>query len=764
MKRTGMPVAIGLVVGISLMVLVPITILFFAQRSIISAEAFARQEAQLINQAISEYSTIEASYQHVLSKTRSDLVFARYLLEQRGAVELNDDATISVTAMNQITGVTTDVSIPRMEVAGAQVAFDYGIVDEIQSNVGGTATIFQMIPRGMLRISTNVLKLDGTRAVGTYIPTESPVYRTVASGETFYGRAFVVNAWYITAYEPIFTDSGEVIGCLYVGVQEAPYQQELLDTMAEVKIGESGYVFVLNAEGEYVLSLDRLRDGENIVDAQDADGNSFIRDMIATARVLAPRETAIQYYPWQNAGESAPRDKIASIAYFEPWEWTIGISAYRDDVLTGVRDTSRAILLIAVAFAVVGVVVAIVLARSVSRPLRIITGTIGSMSKGDLTTLAGYRSFLAEFNALRDTLENVLLANLRRTLQEVQRTSIEGQELSAELNQDTRQAASASADISAAAGRIQAELTQLADKIKAAEHSIQEINGGITSLDSRLENQTVAVTESSSSIEEMTASIQNVATIAQRESGASRDLVERIAEGESALTETGESIANLEKQFETVQDTLTVIDSIAANTNLLAMNAAIEAAHAGDAGRGFAVVAEEIRNLAASTGENAKKISSTIDNMVDRIQQTIESSRQSTGVFESISEQTERFVEAFSEIAQATVEASSGTEETLKGVLDLQNSAQRIKETSGDIQRNADQVQSSVTDISATIVQAVNDYGGIERGFAEVEESQKEIETLSERNTRLSTNLMEQIEFFKILCEEEEVAEGCVDD
>ena len=82
-----------------------------------------------------------------------------------------------------------------------------------------TTTIFQKIDSGYVRVSTNVLNLDGSRAVGTYIPNGSPVVQTIETGKVYIGRAYVVNDWYITAYEPL-VHNGEIVGMLYVGDKE----------------------------------------------------------------------------------------------------------------------------------------------------------------------------------------------------------------------------------------------------------------------------------------------------------------------------------------------------------------------------------------------------------------------------------------------------------------------------------------------------------------------------------------------------------------
>ncbi len=120
-------------------------------------------------------------------------------------------------------------------------------MDAIGELTGDTATLFQrMNPAGdMLRIATNVKK-DGQRAVGTFIPAinpdgkPNPVLSEVLAGRTYTGRAFVVDRWYVTAYQPLIRASGEVEGILYVGTPESTATQPLLDELADRQIGETG--------------------------------------------------------------------------------------------------------------------------------------------------------------------------------------------------------------------------------------------------------------------------------------------------------------------------------------------------------------------------------------------------------------------------------------------------------------------------------------------------------------------------------------------
>jgi PAS domain S-box-containing protein len=184
-----------------------------------------------------------------LAKVKSDLKVAHKLFYERTFEITGDTQRISVA--NQISGKTFIVNIRNWKYDGVSIYGNFDFVDEVFQLVGGTVTIFQKFDSGYVRISTNVKKSDGTRAIGTFIPNESPVVQTIEEGKTFIGRAFVVNSWYITAYEPIYND-GEIVGMLYVGDKEKDLE-ELSEKIASLKIGKNGFPFVLDDEGRFII-------------------------------------------------------------------------------------------------------------------------------------------------------------------------------------------------------------------------------------------------------------------------------------------------------------------------------------------------------------------------------------------------------------------------------------------------------------------------------------------------------------------------------
>jgi len=289
------------------------------------------------------YAMCRAQQELIQHEVNHSLNVARHVLQNTGSVEL-DSKMVAWTAVNQYTKASTHVELPRMTVGGAwlgqnaDMSVTSPVVDQTQELVAGTCTIFQRMNENgdMLRVSTNVLKADGNRAIGTYIPKTNPdgkpnpVLASVLAGETFRGRAFVVDKWYVTAYEPIFDLDKKVIGVLYVGVPQESVTS-VRDAIMAAKVGTTGYVYVLDSKGHYVISKGGTRDGEDISQAKDAHGTLFIQDICRKALALKPGEIAEQRYFWQNKGESVAREKVVRLAYFEPWDWVIGVGSYVDE-------------------------------------------------------------------------------------------------------------------------------------------------------------------------------------------------------------------------------------------------------------------------------------------------------------------------------------------------------------------------------------------------------------------------------------------------
>ncbi|MEN6308349.1 MAG: Cache 3/Cache 2 fusion domain-containing protein [Anaerohalosphaeraceae bacterium] len=309
------------------------------------AEIAARNDLDHIAENV--YAMCQAQQESIELNLKSCLNVARETLQQTGPVGLSAE-TVSWNCINQNSKTSQTLTLPKMTIGqtwlgqNAEIKESSPIVDKVKNLVGGTCTIFQRMndTGDMLRVCTNVETLDGKRAIGTYIPhtqldgSTNPVISALTEGKTYVGRAFVVNKWYVTAYEPLFDDARKVIGALYFGIPQESVAS-LRKAIMDVQVGKTGYIFVLDSKGNYVISKDGKRDGESIWEAKDADGSAFIQDICKKAVVLTPGQIGEQLYPWKNTEDNESRLKIARITYFQPWDWIIGASSYMDEFQEG---------------------------------------------------------------------------------------------------------------------------------------------------------------------------------------------------------------------------------------------------------------------------------------------------------------------------------------------------------------------------------------------------------------------------------------------
>ena len=284
------------------------------------------------------------------------LNIARATMQKAGAVNLEERRQIDWQAINQYNKRETALKLPTMMLGYTSLkpirSFDQNVpvVDEVMSLTGRTCTIFQRMNQAgdMLRVATNIRKKDGNRAVGTFIPAvnpdgkPNPVVSTVLSGETFRGRAFVVDAWYITAYEPIKDAEGRVIGVLYVGVAQDAITRSLVQEIAKMKVGQTGCMMVMDSKADMLAINNALADRASFRDKTDADGRPIFQEIIAKAKAASPGEPVRLSYRWAPETGSQPVAKSAVAISFPAWDWVIAASA-TDEEFLGTANALKAL-------------------------------------------------------------------------------------------------------------------------------------------------------------------------------------------------------------------------------------------------------------------------------------------------------------------------------------------------------------------------------------------------------------------------------------
>ncbi|HQB83204.1 MAG TPA: Cache 3/Cache 2 fusion domain-containing protein, partial [Candidatus Rifleibacterium sp.] len=221
-------------IGVIVMTISSLGLLNFTNKSISGeVEKSLLREAEIQSSLVAEgvLNMVKTQDQLLRIKLNGDLAVARNHLQNEGGANLGMEM-VSWDATNQLSKVSSQVNIPKFMAGKNWLGKNFSaknatrVVDKVKEMVGGTCTVFQRMNTAgdMLRIATNVIGSDGNRAIGTYIPATNPdgqpnpVIARIMRGETYIGRAFVVDQWYMAAYEAIKDDGGSIIGMLYVGI------------------------------------------------------------------------------------------------------------------------------------------------------------------------------------------------------------------------------------------------------------------------------------------------------------------------------------------------------------------------------------------------------------------------------------------------------------------------------------------------------------------------------------------------------------------
>jgi PAS domain S-box-containing protein len=332
------------------------------------------------------YSMCKVQQEMMQNKVVSDLRVARDVLYGRSReITVIPEERIPFDAVNQFTKEVIPVTVPLWKVGETPVTGNNDFVDEVQRLVGSTCTIFQRIEGDhLLRISTNVIRNGEKRSIGTFIPSDSPVARAIVAGRSYSGRAYVLDDWYITAYEPIRGRDGAVIGALYVGVKERS-AYSLKDEIKGIKVGQTGYVYIMDREG--VLKVHPAKEGASIIDSKDSSGFKYIRAMINDALSHEEGYVGTIRYPWVNPelGETEPRLKIHKYIFFSPWDWIIAAGTYEEEIYQSLAETERFIIVIVFVALALGFFLTIMLSKVMTKPIQELTEVTTKMVGGDLS-------------------------------------------------------------------------------------------------------------------------------------------------------------------------------------------------------------------------------------------------------------------------------------------------------------------------------------------------------------------------------------------
>ncbi|WP_022670118.1 methyl-accepting chemotaxis protein [Hippea alviniae] len=592
---------------------------------------------------------VQSTYNSLQNTLKKNLDVAWMMAIGNRPVRLSDNK-ITIKAVNQITHETETIEIPILLAGEKILTVNNQLTDEITKLTGAKATIFQRFKDGFVRVSTSIRYKDGRRAIGTYIPNSSVVAQTVLKGKTYYGKAYVVDRYYITAYKPIRV-AGKVEGILFVGVSMKKFADELQKTLASIRIGKRGYAFIIDDKGTTVVHPDKSLIGKNV------SGFSFGKKMIEEKNGI------IQYKFKGVLGTVAFR-------YFAPLHYIIGVKVINKDfTMPIVSSILKSSIIAFIGMIIIALVVSTLFAKSV----------VGRINK----LVEAFDKSLYDLTIYLQKASNDEICKITEKFNEFTRRRAEAVRLLKSIGIDIQSSAE---QFSASSNQLKSSMENIEEKMEVINHSINDVREAVDSI--------------ASNTEEVSGFVENIVEN-------TRNGIDKITTASSVMDELEENAKSTAKAIKKLYDTsrqigeiVNVINDIAEQTNLLSLNAAIEAARAGEAGRGFAVVADEVRKLAEKTQHSTQDIKEIIKKIQLDVDEAVRRSKKSEESAYNGKLHTEEVKEILNEIGQEMESASSqfnnivaAIEELSATYSEIENQAKDIKIATKEISNVADSVE-----------------------------------------------------------------------
>jgi len=397
------------------------------------------------------------------------------------------------------------------------------------------------------------------------------------------------------------------------------------------------------------------------------------------------------------------------------------------------------------------------LISAITRPLTLYITNFERATGGDLTVEAVVKS-RDEIGKL-SVFFNDFLSSLKSMVGNIKGVTERTRQISLDLASSSEESAAALEEIQANTEQMKDKIVHLDEEVTASNKAADSVKQFISHVADLISSQASAITESSASIEQMSSSIQNIARVSEEKQRIAAELEEISYAGETEMDNTMEVIKKVAESAGVMMEMIEVIDGIASQTNLLAMNAAIEAAHAGDAGKGFAVVADEIRNLAESSSESAKEISRSLKEVIDYIRVSRTSTEKTSSMFGGMIDKIKEVAQAMNEMQDSTRELSAGSDQILEALTSLIEITSQVQDASGDMDSRMAEIAQSLERLTTFSADAANGMEEIAYGIREIFAAAQNVSEAGTSNSRSVAELEELIGNFKTGKEGEEIDE-----
>jgi len=536
---------------------------------------------------------------------------------------------------------------------------------------------------------------------------------------------------------------------------------------------KSGYYFTYIGTSIFMHPTLPQREGEDLGNTQDKNGVFYVRDLYEAAKKgggfvefvftkppnmdIAPKLGYVEYIPGTDIW-------ISTGVYIDNIETTL--NALRSDASAEIKHILTVIIGIIIGIIIIILApLCIMIMRSITKPVKNIADNLKEISEGegDLTrtlTIIG-RDEVSDLSKYFNKTLGSISDLIRRIKYKVNALTNTGHELSTNMAKTSK----AVDNISVNFEGMKSKMGKQDESAAEADRAVKTIKDNINSLNKLIEEQSASINTSSSAVEEMTANIHSVTGTLMENSRNVTELTEASENGKAGVQTVAEKIQEIARQSEGLLEINSVMENIASQTNLLSMNAAIEAAHAGEVGKGFAVVAGEIRKLAESSSNQSKSTADMLKKIKASIDSITASSNEVLSRFSIIDEKVKTVSVHEENIRNAMEEQETGGKQILDSIERLKEISVMVKKGASGMLESGDHLNRQTTEFIKISNEAMNGMNDIVNGaMKEIKAAVTFVDEMSAENTRNFEELKTETLKFKVDKEGEKKKVIIIDD